>query len=147
MRFSISFSRSVFLLATAYRRIEETSAKGGFDFEAGRIGRKGYRLLLSRRQRLSDGSDWGAVEEKLGPLAFGWFEGVFGNGAADRVLEYGLELPQVLALLRRSPHAWRHQRCFAVPLGMSCYGNRTISTHRGLVAHASDLDILLHYQN
>jgi hypothetical protein len=33
-----------------------------------------------------------------------------------------------------------------VPLGMSCYGNWTISTHSELMAHASDLDILLHYQ-
>ncbi|KAL6838902.1 hypothetical protein ACP4OV_031338 [Aristida adscensionis] len=36
--------------------------------------------------------------------------------------------------------------CFALPLGMSYYGNWTICTNSWLMAHASDLDILLHYQ-
>ena len=37
-------------------------------------------------------------------------------------------------------------RCFVVPLGMSDYGNWNICTNPGLMAYASDLDILLHYQ-
>ena len=33
-----------------------------------------------------------------------------------------------------------------MPLGMSDYGNWNICTSPGLMAYASDLDILLHYQ-
>lgn len=74
-------------------------------------------------------------------------EEVAANGAAEWVLGLPLELPQVPALLLRPPHPGLHQRCSAVPLGMPYYGNWIICTYSGLMAYASDLDILLHYQN
>jgi hypothetical protein len=60
-------------------------------------------------KRLSGGSDWGFWRKAWVLARLGWFQGV-GNGAAEGVLRYCLELPQVLALLHRPPHPRRHQR-------------------------------------
>ena len=48
--------------------------------------------------------------------------------------------------MQSSFHIIWSARCFAVPLGMSDYGNWTICTDSRFMAYAFDLDVLLHYQ-
>jgi len=102
-------------------------------------------------QQLAGGSELGrALEEKLSRgLLFGLKEAeeVAANGAAEWVQALPLELPQVPAVLLRPPHPGLHQRCFAVPFGMSDYGNWPICIDSRFMAYAFDLDVLLHYQN